>query len=121
MSYVSYETEPQLEALLLGRWQRCTAPQAKGEDVGVEFSVDGRWYALTRGPGGAVVRRTGVDFGGPWMYLPPGEPNATSGLPNPRSQFVLDGVYTDPPQFTAGPRQLRVFFSPVLSIYIPLP
>ena len=120
-SLVTYASEAELEGLLIGRWQRCRAAQAPGEDVGVEFAADGKWYALTHEAGGAVVRRTGIAYGGPWQYLPPGEPNAISGQPDPDGQFVLNGVYTDPPQFTDGPRQLRVLFSPVQSIYAPLP
>jgi hypothetical protein len=119
-SYVTYATEAELNALLIGRWQRCTAPQSTGEDVGVEFAMDGRWYPLTQA-GGTVVRRTGVAYGGAWQYLPPGAINVISGQPDPDGQFMLSGGYTDPPKFTDGPRQLRVFFSPVLSIYTPLP
>jgi hypothetical protein len=120
-SLVTYASEAELEVLLIGRWQRCKAPQVPGEDVGVEFAVDGKWYPLTHDAGGAVVRQTGIAYGGPWQYLPPGEPNVISGQPDPRGQFLLNGAYTDPPLFTDGPRQLRVNFSPVQSIYAPLP
>jgi hypothetical protein len=118
VSFVSYQSEAELQLLLVGRWQRCIAPQVAGEDVGVEFTADHHWYPLTR-VGGAVVRRTGVDYGGQWKYLPPGEPNLISGKPDPRGQFVITAI-TDPPRFTEHPRQLRVLFSPVLSIYVPL-
>jgi hypothetical protein len=117
-SFVSYESEGELQALLVGRWQRCKAPQVKGEDVGVEFTADHRWYPLTRRDG-VIVRQTGVDYGGEWKYLPPGEKSIISGAPDPRGQFVLTAI-TDPPQFTSDPRQLRVLFSPVLSVYVPL-
>jgi hypothetical protein len=117
-SFVQYQSEEELQRLLVGRWQRCVAPQVAGEDVGVEFTADHRWYPLTR-VDGAVVRRTGVDYGGEWRYLPPGEPNLISHQPDPRGQFVITAI-TDPPRFTDNPRQLRVTFSPVLSIYIPL-
>jgi hypothetical protein len=118
-SFVAYETEQELQALLVGRWMRCKAPQVKGEDIGVEFTPDHRWYPLTRDGGGAIVRRTGVDYGGEWKYLPPGERNLISGQPDSRGQFVITAI-TDPPQFTDNPRQLRVLFSPVQSIYVPL-
>jgi hypothetical protein len=103
----------------VGQWRRCKAAQVKGEDVGVEFTVDHRWYPLTRDHDGTVVRRTGVDYGGEWKYLPPGEKNLISGQADPHGQFVLTAI-TDPPQFTADPRHLRVLFSPVLSVYVPL-
>src|SRR5882724_10291265 len=37
LSYQAYTTETELDALLVGRWRRCKAPQIAGEDVGVEF------------------------------------------------------------------------------------
>jgi hypothetical protein len=117
-SFVSYQSEAELQALLVGRWQRCVAPQVAGEDVGVEFTADHRWYPLTR-VDGVVVRRTGADYGGAWKYLPPGEPNLISGQPDPRGQFVITAI-TDPPKFTENPRQLRVLLSPILSVYVPL-
>jgi hypothetical protein len=91
-----------------------------GEDLGVEFVADGHWYPLTRGSDGTVARRTGVDFGGEWQYLPPGATNIISGLPDSGGQFVLSSIITDPPKFTDSPRQMRITFSPVLSIYVPL-
>jgi hypothetical protein len=114
---VSYATQAQLAELLVGRWQRCASPQAPGEEVGVEFVAEGWWYPLIR-QGGSVVRGSGS--GGPWQYLPPGEINVISGQPDPHGQFVLDGVYTDPPRFTDAPRQMHVFFTPVPSFYVPL-
>jgi nitrous oxide reductase accessory protein NosL len=47
------------------------------------------------------------------------EKNLISGQPDPRGQFVLTAI-TNPPQFTADPRQLRVLFSPALGVYVPL-
>jgi hypothetical protein len=113
-SYQPYATEAELEALLIRRWKRCIAPQVPGEDVGVEFTADGRWYALTRDAGGHVVRRTGIDYGGTWRY----DPTPTPGLANGR--FYIGDVQTNPPWFTNDPRQMRILFSPVMSKYLPL-
>jgi hypothetical protein len=120
-SYHTYETAAELEGLLIGRWQRCIAPQVPGEDVGVEFTADGHWYPLTHAPDGAAIRRTGVDYGGQWKYIPSGSTNPISGQTAARAEFLIDEVTTSPPRFTDDPRQLRITFSPVLSIYLPLP
>jgi hypothetical protein len=118
-SFVSYETEEELQRLLVGRWQRCRAAEVAGEDVGIEFTADHKWYALTR-VDGVVVRQPGPEYPREWRYLPPGEPNLISGVPDPRGQFVITAI-TDPPTFTSHPRQLRVLLSPRESLYIPLP
>jgi hypothetical protein len=117
-SWVTYRSEGEIQALLVGRWQRCKAPQVKGEDVGVEFTADHHWYPLTRRDG-VVVRQMGVDYGGEWKYLPPGEKSLLNGQPEPEAQFMLTAI-TNPPKFTNDPRQMRVLFSPVLSVYVPL-
>ncbi|HEY1534999.1 MAG TPA: hypothetical protein VGF76_13325 [Polyangiaceae bacterium] len=46
-------------------------------------------------------------------------PSATPFTLTLRGSFA-DGGYTDPPQFTNNPRQMRILFSPVLGIYVPL-
>jgi hypothetical protein len=120
LSSVDYETRAELDQLLIGRWQRCGAPQARGEDVGVEFAQEGRWYALTRNPRGEVVRRPGIDYSGSWAYLPRGSMDPISHQPSARAFFDLDGVITDAPSFTNAPRQMRILFSPVPSRYVPL-
>src|SRR4051794_40476867 len=43
-AYETYSTAEELNALLVGRWRRCIAPQIAGEDVGVEFTEDGKVY-----------------------------------------------------------------------------
>jgi hypothetical protein len=119
-SYQPYANLAELEALLVRRWKRCIAPQVPGEDVGVEFTADGRWHALTRDGSGAVVRRTGIDYGGTWVYYPPGWTNPISRMPSDQAGFQIGGTYTSPPEFTNNPRQLRILFSPVLGRYLPL-
>jgi hypothetical protein len=116
----AYTTESELDALLVGRWRRCKAAQIAGEDVGVEFTADGNFYALTFNAAHEVVRQVGIDYGGQWTYLPVGTvtPISHSGITSP--QLILQGVYTDPPRFTDDPRQMRILFSPVLSVYVPL-
>jgi hypothetical protein len=116
LSYQAYSTEAELDALLVGRWRRCKAAQIAGEDVGVEFTADGNFYALTFNAAHEVVRQVGIDYGGQWTYTPNGSDNTMPGAPN----FILGGVGTSAPQFTNNPRQLRVLFSPVLGIYVPL-
>jgi hypothetical protein len=120
LSYAQYTTEAELETLLIGRWQRCKARQIAGEDVGVEFTADGRYWALTWNASHQVVRQVGIDYGGTWVYYPPGSTDPISNQPSTKGFFDLSGVLTDPPTFTNDPRQLRVLFSPVLSIYVPL-
>lgn len=119
MSIIEYE-EDDISSLLVGRWQRCVEPQARGEDVGVEFAADGRWYALTRDGNGEVIRRLGIDYGGRWKYFPAGEVHPISREPSDTPWFELDSVITDPPTFTDDPAQMRVLFSPVQSRYVPL-
>jgi YD repeat-containing protein len=121
LSIQTYRTREELDALLIGRWQRCTFPQARGEDVGVEFTPDGRYHALTRDAAGNVVRRVGIDYGGTWEYFPAGSSDPISGGMSADGYLVLDGsLTTSPPIFTNDPRQLRIMFSPALSRYVPL-
>jgi YD repeat-containing protein len=120
LSYAQYTTEAELEALLIGRWQRCRAPQIAGEDVGVEFTADGRYWALTWDASHQVVRQVGIDYGGTWTYYPPGSPDPISHQPSTTGLLDLGGVITDPPTITNDPRQLRIQFSPVQSVYVPL-
>ncbi|HEX3855312.1 MAG TPA: hypothetical protein VHW01_30325 [Polyangiaceae bacterium] len=120
LSYQAYATETELDALLVGRWRRCKAAQIAGEDVGVEFTADGNFYALTSNPAHEVVRQVGIDYGGQWTYLPVGSVTPISHSPITAAELILQGAYTSAPQFTNNPRQLRVLFSPVLGIYVPL-
>jgi hypothetical protein len=120
LSYQTYSSEAELDALLVGRWRRCKAPQITGEDVGVEFTADGNFYALTFNAAHEIVRQVGIDYGGQWTYLPIGSVTPISPKPITRAEFLLQGGYTDAPQFTNGPRQMRILFSPVLGIYVPL-
>ena len=120
LSYLTYGSEAELDTLLVGRWRRCKAPQIPGEDVGVEFTADGNFYALTFNAAHEVVRQVGIDYGGQWTYLPVGTVTPFSPAPITRAEFLLQGAYTDAPQFTDGPRQMRILFSPVLGIYVPL-
>lgn len=119
-AYETYSTADELEALLVGQWRRCLAPQISGEDVGVEFTEDGKIYPLTTDDTLQVVRRTGVDYEKTWVYIPPGEEDPISHQPSTRGIIKLDEVYTDAPKFTLDPRQMRILFSPALSRYIPL-
>jgi len=104
----AYANPDELRALLVGRWQRCSAPQVPGEEVGVEFTDD-HYYPLVRDESGEVIRLPGVDYEYAWNYVP-----------TERGYFIVDSVQTSPPQITEEPRQLRVLFSPVPSKYIPL-
>lgn len=120
LSQVAYSTHEELNKLLIARWQRCIAPQTPGEEVGVEFASDGRWYPLRRDATGAVVRVLGIDFGGTWAYGPPGTPDPISGQPSSRGFVKLGEVTTSPPTFGNDPRQMRILFSPVQGRYVPL-
>lgn len=119
---VMYATRAQLDTLLVRRWRRCIAPQIKGEDVGVEFTADGKFYALTFDASHEVVRQVGIDYGGDWVYYPSG--SMIPDFPNQgalkAAEIYLGGAYTNAPQFTTDPVQMRVVFSPVEGIYVPL-
>lgn len=119
-SYEMYSSAEELNALLIGQWRRCLEPQIAGEDVGVEFTEDGKIYPLTTDETQQVVRRTGVDYEKTWVYSPPGSENPISHAPSDDGFMMLDEVLTSVPQFTTGPRQLRISFSPVLGKYVPL-
>lgn len=119
-SYVTYSTQEELNELLVGRWRRCTAPQIAGEDVGVEFTDDGKIYPLTLDDAQQTIRRTGVDYVKTWAYGEPGDEDPISHQPSKDGFIVLDGVITSPPDFTAEPRQLRILLSPAFSRYVPL-
>lgn len=62
---------------LEGSWERCSPPTA-GNSVGVEFGTS-EWHRLYRDAGGALVRGTAPDDGGPfeiiespqWQSMPP--------------------------------------------------
>jgi hypothetical protein len=120
LSYQTYSTEAELEALLVRRWRRCIAPQIAGEDVGVEFTADGHYYPLTFDASHEVVRQVGIDYGGTWTYYPVGSTLPHTSQPSTRPTISLDGGYTDAPKFTNDPRQMRMLFSPVPGIYVPL-
>lgn len=119
-SYQTYTSNEELNALLIGRWQRCLPPQLPGEDIGVEFTADGKYYPLTVDDTLQVVRRTGVDYERYWIYSPPGSEDPISHQPSANGFLELNGVFTSPPQFTNEPRQLRILFSPAISKYVPL-
>ena len=119
-SLQTYSTLQELDQLLVGQWRRCIAPQIPGEDIGVEFTADGKYYPLTSNEAQEVVRRTGVDYEGTWEYTPAGAEDPISHQPATRALIQLSGVTTDAPQFTNDPRQLRIFFSPVPGKYLPL-
>jgi hypothetical protein len=119
-SLVSYSTADELNALMIGQWRRCLAPQIPGEDVGVEFTADGNYYPLTFDSTHHVVRRTGIDYAGSWVYFAPGSVDPISNQPSDQASMELSGVFTSPPQFTVDPQQMRITFSPVLSKYVPL-
>ena len=122
LATVMYTTEAQLDALLVRRWRRCIAPQVNGEDVGVEFTADGKYYTLTFDASHQVVRQVGIDYGGDWVYYPVGSkiPASPSQGPLSIAEINLSGEYTNAPIFTTSPVQMRVLFSPVQSIYVPL-
>ncbi|HEY5372550.1 MAG TPA: hypothetical protein VIK01_02645, partial [Polyangiaceae bacterium] len=65
-------------------------------------------------------RQVGIDYGGQWSYLPAGSVTPISPKPINSAELLLEGGYTSPPQFTNDPRQMRILFSPVLGIYVPL-
>lgn len=123
---IEYGSEAELQALLVGRWARCADPQFPGEDVGVEFTSDHRWFTLTRDTKGSVSRVGGVDDEGTWEYLPVGTVDPYFGvLTSDAFRFGTGpepggGVTTDPPVLLDGPAQMRVNYSPVLSVYVPL-
>lgn len=119
-SYVPYTTLGELRALMVRPWKRCIAPQIRGEDVGVEFTADGYYYPLTRDAGGAVVRRTGIDYAGTWRFFPVGDIDPFFGGVLTRPVMLLGDTLTDAPKFTDDPHQLRITFSPVLGVYLPL-
>ncbi len=119
-SLVTYSTADELNAMLIGQWRRCLAPQIPGEDVGVEFADDGNYYPLTFDSTHHVVRRTGIDYAGSWVYYPPGSVTPLDTAPSEQAIMELSGVFTSPPQFTVDPQQMRITFSPFLSKYVPL-
>jgi hypothetical protein len=119
-AYVDYSTSAELDALLARRWQRCIEPQIPGEELGVEFTSDGKYYPLYRDTEGNVARRTGVDFEKSWTYAPAGSIHPISNAPSASAYLVLDSVITDPPKLTTDPEQLRITFTPVLARYTPL-
>ena len=112
-----------LNWLLLRRWHRCAPPMFPGEDVGVEFAADGRWYALRRDDSGAVVRTLGVDFGGTWSY---GLPGSTNPLKHELSHggflvinTINDTVVTSTlPGFGDDPPQLHLVFDRDSRVYV---
>lgn len=118
--YVDYSTLAELEGLLVRRWRRCIEPQIAGEELGIEFTSDGRIFPLYTDAEGNVQRRTGVDYELTWAYSPPGSPNPSGGQPSETGTIVLGGVYTNPPWFTDDPVQLRILLTPVLARYTPL-
>jgi hypothetical protein len=120
MSIVPYATAQELESLLVRCWQRCGDPQIAGEEVGVEFTADGRYYALARDRGGEVTRVPGIDYGGTWSYGPPGSVEPGLNLVSEDGYLLLDAMITSPPIITDDPRQLRILFTPVLGKYVPL-
>jgi len=121
-SYETYSTPEELDALLIGQWRRCPGldPQIAGEDIGVEFTEDGKIYPLTTDDTQQVVRRTGVDYEKSWSYSPPGSEHPISHAPSVEGFILLGGVITSVPKFTVDPRQLRILLSPTLSKYVPL-
>ena len=119
-AYEDYSSAEELNQLLIGQWRRCLAPQIPGEDIGVEFTANGKFYPLTTDEAQRVVRRTGVDYERTWIYSPPGSEDPISHEPSKQGFMQLNGVYTSVPQFTNDPRQLRILLSPVLGKYVPL-
>ena len=120
LSFEPYTTPAELDALLIGRWRRCTPVILPGEDVGVEFSADGKYYPLTFNEAHQIVRRVGIDFEHSWVYLPPGSVDPVTQRPLTAQGMMLGEVLTSAPQITNDPRQMRILFAPVWSKYVPL-
>lgn len=124
MSLVQFSSDAELRPLLIGRWKLCRGVANPGEEIGVEFADDGRWYPLRHDASGQIERVPGIDYGGAWQYYPVG-----SDIPYEKGQATraemriglgLGEEWTSPPDITDNPRQMRILFSPVQNVYVPL-
>ena len=95
-------TREEVMALLVGRWQSCTASSIFGTaEVGIDFGADGRWHKLFEQTGGELVRATAGDDHGRYELLehfegnPPGsfQLNLTSGSGLGISTFPVFATY----------------------------
>jgi|GEM_PF-2472632 len=116
----AYSSLEELGALLIGQWRRCQEARIPGEDIGVEFTADGKIYPLTTDDSQEVVRRTGVAYEKTWAYTAPDGEDPISHRPSRDGFMVLDGVITSAPGFTVNPRQMRILLTPAYSKYVPL-
>jgi hypothetical protein len=125
----SYSTAEELQALLVGPWKSCWSGTSAA-DLGLDFTADGRFYPLTYGPNGSIVRRTGVDFASTWQYLPVGATDPTTRAALTRPVLLINsggdpGIdvgdeEVDAPQLTNAPRQLLGVFGFSMQKLVPL-
>jgi hypothetical protein len=124
LSLASFSTEAELKPLFVGRWKLCRGMPNPGEEIGVEFADDGRWYPLRHGASGQIERVPGIDYGGTWQYYPAGsEVPFVKGPAQSAQMRIGEGggdEWTSPPTITDSPRQMRILFSPWQNVYVPL-
>lgn len=116
---VDYDTNQELEQLLIGSWLAC--PDYVGDplgygtpagSVGIEFTNDYRFHYLFENEDGELVRGEGIDLSGEWYVESDNQGATTVAGPN-ETVLVKPPVIPSQgnsyyrPTFTDGPKQMR--------------
>lgn len=94
--------------LLLGRWLVCDSPSAFGstDEVGVEFTADGRWYDLVLDEQGTIVRNT--DWANSGTFFVHDDFEAAPGVYQLDMTMDAGNTYIVAPRLADDPRAMRI-------------
>jgi hypothetical protein len=123
----SFASGDELRKLLAGQWLSCNPTwweQARGikNQVGIEFTSDGHWFALLRNASGAIVRGKGFDYEGTIQLI---DMSSMNGPGRYQVNIKINGGGTFPvhPVFSGSPRKMRMNSSSAAgpATYVPMP
>ncbi|MDP9034589.1 MAG: hypothetical protein M3O50_07255 [Myxococcota bacterium] len=119
-----FNTVDEVNALVVGRWQHCSGSFFSGapDEIGIEFTQDGSWFALVQGDGGDLVRATGLNHEGTWLVSNEGA-NGRGGVSVQLNIYhAQGGDGCGGPAFSASPTKLDCSTSAAgAHVYVAIP
>ena len=105
----STPTQEVFRQLLIGRWLLCDTISVFGtsDEVGIEFTFDGRWYKLYANDDGTTSRGVGFDKMGSWIVIDTSVMNGP-GVFQLNLRIDGDRMIITIPAFATEPRKMRL-------------